>query len=293
MASYSKTKDPIRRCPIKRPPILKHLQNIMREYPEDIQILHELVQNAEDAKATVMKIMYDQRHINPPGAIGQFLKSPALCIYNDGVFDEDDWDGIKSVCLSHKEEKTDKIGRFGQGFKSVFHLADTPVVVSGDTMLIINPLDVDRECGTVFLYEIEHISKTGIFKSFDFDENAIRNNCYPATLFWFPLRSQESELSNNICTDVKMKHLLSLFEEDAAIVLLFMNTSAELKYIILHSYRILSYISKYVLQKIKDLIYNRSGEVWQGVQKLKTKRMKHFPSLLTPKHKYRQLHFLK
>lgn len=51
-----------------------------------------------------------------------FFQSPALCIYNDGVFDEDDWDGIASVCLSHKEEKIDKIGRFGQGFKSVFHL---------------------------------------------------------------------------------------------------------------------------------------------------------------------------
>ncbi|XP_052101401.1 sacsin-like isoform X6 [Mytilus californianus] len=122
MANKSLERDPIRRCPMKRPPILKQLQNIMREYPEDVQILHELVQNAEDANATVMKIMYDQRQINPPGKLGKFLKSPALCIFNDGVFDEDDWDGIKSVCLSHKEEKTDKIGRFGQGFKSVFHL---------------------------------------------------------------------------------------------------------------------------------------------------------------------------
>ncbi|XP_052101397.1 sacsin-like isoform X2 [Mytilus californianus] len=222
MANKSLERDPIRRCPMKRPPILKQLQNIMREYPEDVQILHELVQNAEDANATVMKIMYDQRQINPPGKLGKFLKSPALCIFNDGVFDEDDWDGIKSVCLSHKEEKTDKIGRFGQGFKSVFHLTDNPVVVSGDTMLIIDPLNVDRECGMVFLSKIENISKTGIFKSFDFNHNAIRNNYYPATLFWFPLRSQESELSKNVCTDSKMTHILSLFEEDAAIVLLFL-----------------------------------------------------------------------
>ncbi|XP_071168833.1 sacsin-like [Mytilus edulis] len=229
MATNSKKKDPIRRCPMKRPPILKHLQNIMREYPEDVQILHELVQNAEDAKASVMKIMYDQRHINPPGELGQFLTSPALCIYNDGVFDEDDWDGIASVCLSHKEEKVDKIGRFGQGFKSVFHLTDTPVVISGNTMVIINPLDVDKECVTVSLSEIEDISKSGIFTSFGFDYNAIRKNSYPATLFWFPLRSQESKLSKNICTHVKITQILSLFKEDAAIVLLFLKNLIQIE----------------------------------------------------------------
>ncbi|CAG2197041.1 SACS [Mytilus edulis] len=215
-------RDPIRRCSMKRPSILKQLKNIMREYPGDVQILHELVQNADDAKASVMKIMFDQRQINPPGELGQVLKSPALCIYNDGVFDEDDWDGIKSVCLSHKEKKTDKIGRFGQGFKSVFHLTDTPVVVSGNTLLMINPLNVERECGMVFLSEIEDISNTGIFESFDFGSNAIRNNHYPATLFWFPLRSQESDLSKNVFTAVEMTKMLSLFGEDAAIVLLFL-----------------------------------------------------------------------
>ena len=43
-------------------------------------------------------------------------------MYNDSTFDKDDWKGIISVCLSHKEQKTNKIGRYGQGFKSVFHL---------------------------------------------------------------------------------------------------------------------------------------------------------------------------
>ena len=43
-------------------------------------------------------------------------------MFNSGVFDDVDWDGICSVCLSHKEDKSDKIGRYGQGFKSVFHL---------------------------------------------------------------------------------------------------------------------------------------------------------------------------
>lgn len=51
-----------------------------------------------------------------------FYQSPALCVYNNAVFEEDDWDGIASVYLSHKENIAYKIGRYGQGFKSVFHI---------------------------------------------------------------------------------------------------------------------------------------------------------------------------
>ncbi|CAG2205419.1 SACS [Mytilus edulis] len=87
--------------------------------------IKELVQNAEDAKATAMKIMFDRRNIDPGGSYGKYLKSPALCVYNNAEFEENDWDGIASVYLSHKENIAYKIGRYGQGFKSVFHITAT------------------------------------------------------------------------------------------------------------------------------------------------------------------------
>jgi sacsin len=38
------------------------------------------------------------------------------------VFSEEDWTGIKKIYTSVKEKDALKIGRFGLGFKSVFHL---------------------------------------------------------------------------------------------------------------------------------------------------------------------------
>uniref|UniRef100_K1PGJ8 Sacsin n=1 Tax=Magallana gigas TaxID=29159 RepID=K1PGJ8_MAGGI len=44
-----------------QPPLIKQLQTILSEYPDDGQILKEIIQNAEDAGASEMKILYDGR----------------------------------------------------------------------------------------------------------------------------------------------------------------------------------------------------------------------------------------
>lgn len=50
------------------------------------------------------------------------LKGPALYVYNDAVFSSDDWKGITMLSDSVKEKDPMKVGRFGLGFKSIFHL---------------------------------------------------------------------------------------------------------------------------------------------------------------------------
>lgn len=47
-------------------------------------------------------------------------------MYNDAVFSEDDWKGILMLNDSVKEKDPLKIGRFGLGFKSVFHITGVP-----------------------------------------------------------------------------------------------------------------------------------------------------------------------
>lgn len=42
--------------------------------------------------------------------------------YNDGEFDEKDWTGIRMLQDSIKVKDPMKVGRFGLGFKSVFHM---------------------------------------------------------------------------------------------------------------------------------------------------------------------------
>ena len=56
-----------------------------------------------------------------------FSQGPALCVYNDALFTEADWEGIRMIDSSVKEDDRLTVGRFGQGFKSVFHLTGITV----------------------------------------------------------------------------------------------------------------------------------------------------------------------
>ena len=51
-----------------------------------------------------------------------FLQGAALLAYNDAQFTTNDWDGIRRMCKSVKKKDGLKIGRFGLGFKSIFHM---------------------------------------------------------------------------------------------------------------------------------------------------------------------------
>ena len=50
------------------------------------------------------------------------LQTPGIFVYNDAMFSDDDWKGIISIYNSVKEKEPLKVGRFGLGFKSVFHM---------------------------------------------------------------------------------------------------------------------------------------------------------------------------
>ena len=54
--------------------------------------------------------------------IEMFKQGPALYAYNNARFTEEDWMGIRLVSDSIKVEDPMKVGRFGLGFKSVFHM---------------------------------------------------------------------------------------------------------------------------------------------------------------------------
>ena len=49
-------------------------------------------------------------------------QGPALYAWNDAVFKRDDWKFLAKIQQSGKEKNALKIGRFGLGFLSVFHL---------------------------------------------------------------------------------------------------------------------------------------------------------------------------
>ena len=84
-----------------------------------------MIQNADDAGATVVQFYLDCRQHGTGGLVKPELASyqgPALISANDAVFSAQDWEGIQSLQQSIKAEDPFKVGRFGIGFNAVYHL---------------------------------------------------------------------------------------------------------------------------------------------------------------------------
>ena len=56
-------------------------------------------------------------------------QGPALYAYNNAEFTKEDWKGIRMLCDSIKVKDPMKVGRFGLGFKSVFHITGEITII--------------------------------------------------------------------------------------------------------------------------------------------------------------------
>ncbi|MEQ2301260.1 hypothetical protein AMECASPLE_034081, partial [Ameca splendens] len=125
-------------------PITTRIKNILKEYDEDGDIFKELIQNAEDAGADACKFMVDFReHKHPPESLIDpdmvLCQGPCLWAFNNKLFTDDDWTNIVRVGSASKENKMEKIGKFGLGFNTVYHVTDIPSILSGNKLLILDP----------------------------------------------------------------------------------------------------------------------------------------------------------
>jgi len=104
------------------------LENLLtRLYPDKAHFVYELLQNAEDANAT--KVYFS-------------LQEDCLYFLHNGSkeFSVDDVNSITSIGQSQKLEDTNKIGKFGVGFKSVFSYTSTPSVHSSSISFLIKDM---------------------------------------------------------------------------------------------------------------------------------------------------------
>ena len=210
------------------------LKNILRDYKDGLTIIKELVQNADDAEATEVNICYDSRTIQVnskalffPGMAD--AHGPALVVHNNAVFSKDDLENITKLAGATKQDKPLKIGKFGIGFCSVYHITDVPSFVSQDTLCIFDPtLSYLRK-------EIKNPAHPG--KRVKFTAKLIASkqlvpydglfgfkhgSAYEGTLFRFPFRTHFSELSSTVYTDTMVRDLYREIFENASKLLLFL-----------------------------------------------------------------------
>ena len=106
----------------QRQPITTTLRTICQSYASNT-CLRELLQNADDAKASEIEFVLDTTdytHLRPflHDGLAEY-GGPALLARNDSVFSERDFRSLSSVGDSCKRNDPASIGKFGQGFNSV------------------------------------------------------------------------------------------------------------------------------------------------------------------------------
>ncbi len=92
------------------------LKKILDGYPGDIQIFHEILQNADDAGATKLQIVLDRRtHPNTSVFSDKWksLQGPAILFCNNAPFTESDLQGIQNLGEGSKSNDPLKTGQFG------------------------------------------------------------------------------------------------------------------------------------------------------------------------------------
>lgn len=129
------------------------LRNTLKDYPAGSGIVKELLQNADDAKASDFKVCLDLRSFEPtasrmsttgmklldPDMGGNGFLGPAVLCYNNAVFEDEDIRSILSPGVSQKQGNVSKTGKFGLGFNSVFHITDMPSFATRDEIIYLDP----------------------------------------------------------------------------------------------------------------------------------------------------------
>ena len=196
-------------------PLIRRINRILQEYSEIADVFKELIQNADDSEASVIKFLIDWRQHKTEYLLTPEMASwqgPALYVYNDKTFSDEDFDNICETEGATKKRNPVKIGRFGVGFCSVYHLTDVPSFVSRSRLQLLDPL-------TRFLTDATSESSPGIFFDFVEEQEALAAfyadqigpydgifGCkvlgalkeFDGTLFRFPFRSEASEISTRV-----------------------------------------------------------------------------------------------
>lgn len=118
------------------------LRHIIQDYPEGPGVLMELLQNADDAGATCLKLLLDCNTYPATSVLAPAmaeLQGPALLAFNDATFSPSDFQAIARIGQDAKLSRPTSIGRFGLGFNAVYHLTDVPSFVSGEYVVLFDP----------------------------------------------------------------------------------------------------------------------------------------------------------
>ena len=214
------------------------LRHILDAYADGPGIVSELVQNADDAGATEVRLMLDAcatrgtKSLLAPGMAA--WQGPALVAWNDATFAPSDFRAIARIGQDGKVDRPEAAGRFGLGFNAVYHFTDVPSFVSGEFLVMFDPHATHLPGATPARPGLKiQFAKGDLLAQFpdQFAPYADVFGCdlktkYDATMFRFPLRTEASaktsEIKPEAYTADAVRRLFAAFKDRAAETLLFL-----------------------------------------------------------------------
>ena len=216
--------------------LVTRLKGLLKGYPCDTGIMKELIQNADDAKATEIHFIKDYRTHSTEKMLDETffpLQGPALCVFNNSAFTQDDLKGIQNLGFGSKAEDPTKTGQYGIGFNAVYNLTDAPSflikgpdIENNETLCFFDPLckyipDIDANCPGLRIIDLQHFRRDFPNMLSGYLENDFFPSKETGTLFRLPLRITESELSHHFKTPNELDEILKDFEKEVLDMLLF------------------------------------------------------------------------
>ena len=104
---------------------IRYLKNNLLDsykYGDGFTVFKELIQNASDAEADTLKVYVIDSLKN--AKCTEALRTPAIVVYDHGKFTKANKTGILKIASDNKTSESTKIGRYGLGMKSIFHICD-------------------------------------------------------------------------------------------------------------------------------------------------------------------------
>uniref|UniRef100_A0A1X7UXC8 Sacsin/Nov domain-containing protein n=1 Tax=Amphimedon queenslandica TaxID=400682 RepID=A0A1X7UXC8_AMPQE len=273
------------------PPIYDIIKNILQEYPSG-QIFKEVIQNADDARATEVKFYLDYRNLETlpisllqsqsgvsardQEELSKQFTGPALLSYNNAPFREEDWEGIQTTYQSVKANSPNKVGKFGIGFNSVYHITDLPVIISEDTCVFLEPQLLVWSGMSGQRYSLESLSDycTGAVLPFIGIEgfSSRLSNFKGKTIFRFPLRKKPSKIWGEIYDISKLESLLSSLKQEAKYLLLFLRSVCSIEVLKINARGVISSIFNVsISQEHRSLHIQNQQKILRAIEDLTSK----------------------
>ena len=170
------------------------LADVYKDTGDGRTLFRELVQNADDAGAQRLGLAVLER--GWLDARNSLLRGPALLVANDGAFTNKDREALHKAIGGSKEDKVRKIGTFGIGLKSVFHICEAFLYMGAEKSEwragVLNPWAGTGENGDADPLhpdwnEIDEIEA----RRLRFVTTELLGNTSNGLLLWIPLRRLE------------------------------------------------------------------------------------------------------